>query len=56
MKYWNDDQVLRDLIDGKVKLHVIYASMHSAKTRGYEERYEMFANALAAYDKYRSEQ
>jgi len=56
LKYWNEDQVLRALIDGKVKRHVIYASMHSARSRGYEERYEMFANALAAYDKYRSEQ
>jgi len=56
LKYWNEDQVLRALIDGKVKRHVIYASMHSARSRGYQERYEMFAAALAAYDKYRSEQ
>lgn len=53
MKYFNSTQVFDALVSGEVKRHVIYASMAAAKSRGYTERMEIFAEALARYDQHR---
>ncbi|AJB63520.1 hypothetical protein SS08_03015 [Enterobacter hormaechei subsp. steigerwaltii] len=55
MKYFSSDQVFNDLVSGKVKRHVIYASMQAAKSREYTDRMKMFADALARYDQHRKE-
>lgn len=55
LKYFSSDQVFNDLVSGKVKRHVIYASMQAAKSREYTDRMKMFADALARYDQHRKE-
>lgn len=53
LKYFSSDQVFNDLVSGEVKRHVIYASKQAAQSRGYTDRMEMFADALARYDQHR---